>query len=51
MIGNDINNYRKILLEADQVHICNYKKILKVLKKNGFKIIKNDKDFRYVLMK
>ena len=51
MIGNDINNYNKILLEADQTHMCDYNLILDYLKNVGFKIVKNDNNFRYVLIK
>lgn len=50
-MGNDINNYNKILLEADFKDLCNYNKILEFLISVGFKIVKNHDDFRYVLLK
>ena len=39
MLGNDLNNYNKILFEADQEHICDYNKIIDILQKNGFKLV------------
>jgi FkbM family methyltransferase len=50
-MGNDINNYNKILLEADFKDLCDYNKLIESLKSIGFKIVKNDGDFRYVLIK
>ena len=51
IIGDDINNYNKILFEADQKHMCDYQILIQKLQNNGFKIIKNVDDFRYVLIK
>ena len=39
MLGNDLNNYNKILFEADQEHICDYNKIIDILQKNGFNLV------------
>jgi FkbM family methyltransferase len=36
MLGDDLNNYNKILFEADQPQICNYDKIIQKLHNNGF---------------
>jgi len=51
IMGDDINNYNKILLEADQKNICEYNKVLEKLQKIGFRIVKNEDDVRYVLLK
>jgi hypothetical protein len=53
IMGNDINNYNKILFEADQENLCNYKILLEYLQDKGFKIIKEhyNQVFRYVLIK
>jgi hypothetical protein len=51
MIGDDLNNYNKILFEADQKHMCDYIKLLEKLQQNGFEIVKNTDNFRYVLIK
>jgi len=53
IIGDDINNYNKILFEADQKELCNYEILLNDLKNKGFKIIKKNYNeiFRYVLLK
>jgi hypothetical protein len=50
-MGNDINNYNKILLEADFKNLCDYYKLIESLTSMGFKIVKNHDNFRYVLIK
>jgi FkbM family methyltransferase len=50
-MGNDINNYNKILIEADFKNLCDYSKLIQSLISIGFKIVKNHDDFRYVLIK
>jgi len=50
-MGNDINNYNKILLEADLKDLCDYNKLIESLTSIGFKIVKNHDNFRYVLIK
>jgi len=39
MIGDDLNNYNKILFEADQQHMCDYNKIIDKLQNNGFNLV------------
>lgn len=51
MIEDDINNYNKILFEADVAKSCDYKKLITYLITKGFRIEKNDNNFRYVLLK
>jgi GR25 family glycosyltransferase involved in LPS biosynthesis len=50
-IGDDLNNYNKILFVANQNHMCFYNKLLDKFQKNGFEIVKNTDNFRYVLIK
>lgn len=45
-----LKQLRLVIYEADQTHICNYKKIEKILKKNNFKNIEVDGQ-NYVWMK
>jgi FkbM family methyltransferase len=42
MIGDDLQNYNKILFEADRSDSCDYNKIIKKLKDNGF-VLKNER--------
>jgi len=51
IMGNDILNYNKVLFEADQSHMCDYTILLEKLQKNGFEIVRNTDNFRYVLIK
>jgi len=53
IIGNDINNYNKILFEADQKDMCNYEKLIEKLKNIGFKEVSKRLDgiYRYVFIK
>jgi FkbM family methyltransferase len=46
MIGNDLNNYNKIMFEADQPHLCDYDNVINKLNNNGFTLI--DKRFNEV---
>jgi FkbM family methyltransferase len=39
MLDDDLNNYNKIIFEADLPHNCNYDKIIDKLENNGFKLI------------
>jgi FkbM family methyltransferase len=39
MLGNDLNNYNKIIYEEDQPEICNYSKVKQHLISYGFKLI------------
>ena len=39
MIDKDLDNYNKILFEEDQTDKCDYKKVIKKLEDNGFKLI------------
>lgn len=50
-LGEDINGYNKILFEADHKDKCNYNTLLRKLKTLGFEVVKNDSNFRYVLIK
>jgi FkbM family methyltransferase len=50
-LGDDINNYNKILFEADQKDVCSYENLVLKLKNLGFKVVKNDDNFRYVMLK
>ncbi len=46
MLGNDLNNYNKIMFEADQPHLCDYDNVINKLNNNGFTLI--DKRFNEV---
>lgn len=52
-MGNDINNVNKILFEADQDKLCEYKVLINKLTNMGFKIIKEEENevMRYVMIK
>jgi FkbM family methyltransferase len=50
-MGDDINNYNKILIEADFKELCEYDKLINFLVSKGFKIVNNNNNFRYVLIK
>jgi FkbM family methyltransferase len=39
MLGDDLNNYNKIIFEADQPHLCNYDNIITKLYNNNFTLI------------
>ena len=39
MLGDDLNNYNKIIFEADQSHLCNYDNIITKLHNNNFTLI------------
>ena len=39
MIDKDLDNYNKILFEEDQTDKCDYKKVIKKLEDNGFKLV------------
>ena len=49
IIGNDLNNYNKILLEADVLDSKIYTATIEKLKNNGFDVIKEG--FRYVFIR
>jgi FkbM family methyltransferase len=46
MIGDDLNNYNKIIFEADQPHLCDYDNVINKLNNNGFTLV--DKRFNEV---
>jgi len=39
MLGDDLNNYNKIIFEADQSHLCNYDNIITKLHNSNFTLI------------
>lgn len=50
-MGQDFNKINKVIFEADYPVLCNYNEIIKNLKKNGFTMVENKKNFRYVFIK
>jgi FkbM family methyltransferase len=46
MLGSDLNNYNKIMFEADQPHLCDYDNVINKLTDNGFTLV--DKRFNEV---
>jgi hypothetical protein len=50
-MGDDFNKINKVIFEADYPKLCNYNEIIKNLKSNGFTMVENNDNFRYVFIK
>jgi FkbM family methyltransferase len=50
-MGNDFNKINKVIFEADYPKLCNYNEIIENLKNNGFTMVENNDNFRYVFIK
>jgi hypothetical protein len=48
---DDFNKINKIIFEADHSELCNYNEIIENLKNNGFTMVENNNNFRYVFIK
>ena len=50
-MGDDFNKINKVIFEADYPKLCNYNEIIENLKNNGFTMVENKDNFRYVFIK
>ena len=50
MMGDDLNQYRMVILEADQPEICNYEKVYQHLESRGFQAVESKGSFRNVYL-
>jgi FkbM family methyltransferase len=48
---DDFNKINKVIFEADYPELCNYNEIIENLKSNGFTMVENQNNFRYVFIK
>jgi hypothetical protein len=50
-MGEDFKNINKVIYEADYDDLCDYKKLALHFVKEGFKLVDNADDFRYVYLR